>query len=98
MLYLYPMIQSIRHKGLKLLWQKNDASKLPPAQVARIRLILTLLHSATVVGDMDFPGANLHPLKGDLAGHWSVTVSGNYRITFKFEDGDAYIVDHQDYH
>lgn len=92
------MIQSIRHKGLKLFWQKNDASKLPPAQAVKIRLVLTMLHNAKVVGDMNFPGSNLHPLKGDMAGHWSVTVTGNYRITFMFEDGDAYIVDYMDYH
>lgn len=92
------MILSIRHKGLKLLWQKGDASKLPPAQVGKIRLILTALNSAKVVEDMGFPGSGLHPLKGDMAGHWAVTVTGNYRITFRFEDGDADIVDYMDYH
>ena len=92
------MIVSIQHKGLKRLWTKNDASKLPPDQVDKIRDILTLLHAAEKVTDMHFPGSALHPLKGDLAGYWSVTVKANWRIIFKFEDGNAYLVDHRDYH
>ena len=61
-------------------------------------MILDLLNHAVVAADMDFPGSRLHMLKGNLAGVWSVTVSGNWRITFRFEDGNAYIVDYQDYH
>lgn len=70
------MIKSIQHKGLKLFWEKNDVSKLQPAQVPKIRLILTLLKEAKVIGDMNFPGSNLHPLKGDLKGVWAVKISG----------------------
>jgi len=50
------------------------------------------------VEDMGFPGSGLHPLKGNMAGHWAVTVTGNYRITFQFEDGDVYNMDYMDYH
>jgi proteic killer suppression protein len=92
------MIVSIQHKGLKLLWTKNDPSKLRPDQVKKIRNILTLLDSAVKVEDMSFPGSNLHPLKGELKGFWSIMVTGNYRIIFEFKDGDAYLVDYIDYH
>lgn len=92
------MIESIRHKGLKLLWEKDNAAKLPAAQVFKIRMILTLLDSAINVQDMNFPGSDLHPLKGDLAGFWAIKVSGNYRLIFRFENENAYEVDYIDYH
>ncbi len=92
------MIVSISHKGLKLLWTKNDATRLPQNQVKKIRNILVLLNGAAKAEDMNFPGADLHPLKGELRGFWSVTVSGNYRIIFLIENGDAYLVDYLDYH
>jgi proteic killer suppression protein len=92
------MIVSILHKGLKLLWTKNEAAKLPADQVDKIRDILSLLHSAEKVSDMNFPGGRLHPLKGDLDNYWSVTVKGNWRIIFRFESGDAYLIDYCDYH
>lgn len=92
------MVQSFRHKGLRLFFEKGHASKIQPAHRARLRLILTLLDAANDVGDMNFPGSNLHPLKGELKGFWSVTVSGNWRLVFGFGDGDAYDVDYLDYH
>lgn len=92
------MIVSISHKGLRLLWTKNDATKLPQNQVKKIRNILVLLNAATRLEDMSYPGADLHPLKGDLKGYWSLTVTGNYRVIFRFENGDAYLVDYLDYH
>ncbi len=92
------MIVSIQHKGLRKLWTKNDASKLPPDQVGKIRTILTLLHAAEKVYDMNFPGSALHSLKGDMEGYWSVTVKANWRIIFRFEDGKVYLVDYMDYH
>ena len=60
--------------------------------------ILDLLNAATCPGDVDFPGSFLHQLKGDLKGHWAVRVSGNWRIVFRFEKGDAFDVDYLDYH
>ncbi len=92
------MIVSIQHKGLKLLWTKGNDTKLPQDQVGKIRQILTLLHAAEKVTDMNFPGAALHPLKGELVNYWAVTVKANWRIIFKFENGNAYLVDHIDYH
>ncbi len=92
------MIVSIQHKGLKRLWTKGDGSKLPPDQVGKIKLILTLLHGAETVTDMNFPGSALHALKGDLVNYWAVTVKANWRIIFKFENGNAHLVNYLDYH
>jgi proteic killer suppression protein len=92
------MIVSIQHKGLRLLWTKNDPSKLPPTHVDKIRILLTYLNKATEITDMDLPGANLHQLKGQLKGFWSISVSANYRLIFEFKDGDAHLVDYLDYH
>jgi len=92
------MIQSIRHKGLKRFYEKGDPSKIQPQQARKLRLILGLLKSAKTVGDLNFPGSDLHPLSGNLKGFWSVRVSGNWRIIFRFEDGEVYDVDYIDYH
>jgi toxin HigB-1 len=92
------MIESIRHKGIRLFWEKNDSSKLPAAQVSKIRLILTLLTNSKRVEDMNYPGSGLHPLKGEYAGFWSVKVSGNYRIIFRFENENVHDVVYLDYH
>ena len=92
------MIASIRHKGLKLLWTKNDASKLPQAQVKKISNVLNMLHGAKTVEDMNFPGSNLHSLKGELKGFYSVTITGNYRIIFQLAEGWVHLVDFVDYH
>jgi len=82
------MIVSIRHKGLRLLWTKNDPSKLPAAHIGKLRSLLTYLNRAASIADMDLPGANLHPLKGDFKGFWSITISGNYRLLFEFRNDD----------
>ncbi|KAA2239852.1 peptidase [Chitinophaga agrisoli] len=92
------MIVSIQHRGLRRLWTKNDASRLPADQVEKIRDILSLLDAADKVSDMAFPGSCLHPLKGDLDNYWAVTVKTNWRIIFRFEKGKAYLVDYIDYH
>jgi proteic killer suppression protein len=92
------MIESIQHKGLKLLWEKDNISKLPAPQVNKIKMILTLLDNATDVQDMNFPGSGLHALKGELAGFWSVKVNGNYRLIFRFEKENVFDVDYIDYH
>lgn len=92
------MIVSIHHKGLRRLWLDDDGSRLPAAHVQKIRFILTLLHAAYSIPDLDFPGGALHPLKGELSGFWAVTVRANWRIIFRFEEGNAYLVDYLDYH
>ena len=88
----------IRHKGLRELYERDDAKRLPPERVERIREILTALDDAARPGNMDIPGYRLHPLRGDMEGFWSVTVSRNYRIVFRFRDGEALDVDLVDYH
>lgn len=92
------MIETFRHKGLKLFWEKGDRSKLPAAQIAKIRLILTLLHAAKTAEDANFPGSDFHGLKGDMAGFYAIKVTGNYRIIFRFAEENAYDIDYIDYH
>ena len=92
------MIKSYRHKGLKLFAETGSKAGIQPAHASRLRRLLTALDVASRPGDMDAPGNNLHPLKADLAGHWSVKVSGNWRLTFYFEGEDVILVDYQDYH
>lgn len=92
------MIESFRHKGLQRLFEHDDGARLPPDMLGRIRLILSALHAAAAVEDMSQPAFRLHPLKGDLKGFWAVTVRANWRVIFRFEDGDAFEVDFTDYH
>jgi toxin HigB-1 len=92
------MIRSIRHKGLRRLFDDDERRGLPPEMVQRLRVILAALDAAERIEDLDRPSFRLHPLKGDLKGFWSVTVRANWRIVFRFENGDAYDVDYIDYH
>jgi proteic killer suppression protein len=92
------MIVSFRHKGLKLLFEKDDPSKLTAGHVNRLRLILSALDAAGAIDDMDQPAFKLHPLKGDLKGYWAVTVRANWRVVFQFADGKASSADLTDYH
>lgn len=92
------MIVSFQHKGLKLFYEKGNASKLQPQHVAKIRLILTRLDAAKVVEDMNVPGYGLHQLTGELKAFWSVKVDKNFRIIFRFVGEDAHDVDYLDYH
>ncbi len=92
------MIGSFRHKGVKALFEKNDRSKVRADQADKIRRILARLDQASEPDDMALPGYRLHPLKGDLAGFWAVSVSGNWRIVWRFDGQDAIDVDLIDYH
>ncbi|WP_299437550.1 type II toxin-antitoxin system RelE/ParE family toxin [uncultured Rhodospira sp.] len=92
------MIVGIRHKGLKLLYEQGDRRKISAGHVGKIERILARLDQAARPEDMDLPGFRLHPLKGDLAGVWSVGVSGNWRIVFRFDGADVCDVDLIDYH
>lgn len=92
------MIKSFRHRGLKRLFERGDRSRINPNQVDKVELILADLDAASTVEHMRQPGYRLHELKGDLKGHYAVDVSGNWRITFRYEDGDAFDVDLMDYH
>ena len=92
------MIRSFRHKGLELLFVSGKTKGVRADHVSRLRLILARLQAAQSAGDMALPGLRLHPLKGDMKGYWSVSVSGNWRIVFRFEAEDACDVDYVDYH
>jgi toxin HigB-1 len=92
------MIESFRHKGLKRFYEKNDRGGLRPDLVARIRQILTALDAAETSEEMDLPTFRWHRLKGGRKGTFSVTVRANWRITFTFEEGNAYDVNFEDYH
>ena len=92
------VIRTFRHRGLKRFFQDGDASKVRADQIARIADVLAHLDTAVRPADVALPGYRLHPLKGDLKGYWSITISGNWRIVFRFEDGDVLDVDFVDYH
>ncbi len=92
------MIKSFAHKGLEQFFLTGETKGIQFKHATKLRIILDWLDAATAPSDVNFPGSMLHPLKGDQKGHWSVRVSGNWRITFRFEDGNAYIVNYQDYH
>lgn len=92
------MIKSFRHKGLKKLFESGHASGVNPQHIERLRRILALLETAETVGDMDFPGLDLHNLKGRRRDSWAVKVSGNWRVTFRIKNGDVLEVNYEDYH
>jgi proteic killer suppression protein len=92
------MIRSFRHKGLKRLYEDDDAAGLNPGHVEKLRRILARLDIATKTQDLDLPGYRLHPLKGDRKGFWAVTVQANWRVTFRLAEGHALDVDYVDYH
>ncbi len=92
------MIRSFRHKGLQRFFESGSKAGIQPGHADRLRLILGRLDASTAPGDMDLPGLVFHPLKGIPKGLWSVRVSGNWRVTFRFEGKDAEVVDYKDYH
>ncbi|MBU2491113.1 MAG: type II toxin-antitoxin system RelE/ParE family toxin [Bacteroidetes bacterium] len=93
------MIESIIHKGLRLLWEKDDSSKLPSIQLEKIRRILTVLDTIKTLEPVrQIPGYKLHSLSGDLKGYWSISITGNYRIIFRIENEIVYDVNYIDYH
>ncbi len=92
------MIRSFIHKGIEAFFATGSRAGIQPVHAPKLRRLLAQLEHATAPSDMNLPGWHLHPLKGELAGHWSVRVNGNWRITFRFVDGDAELVDYLDYH
>lgn len=92
------MIQSFRHKGLRKFYESGRAVGIQPKHAKRLRMLLTALDTAQSIEDMDIPGFRLHPLKGEERGRWAVWVNGNWRVTFEFKDGHAYVLDYEDYH
>ena len=96
-IYIFQMIRSFRHKGLKRLFTDDDHSKVSAQDADHISRILARLHRSSVPKGMAVPGLRLHPLKGDRKGFWAVNVRANWRVIFRFEDGDACDVELIDY-
>lgn len=92
------MIRSIRHRSVRRFYGDGDPSRIDAALRGKVQRGLSALDAARSPQALDIPGFRLHPLKGDLHGIWSVTVGGNWRIVFRFEDGDVFGVDLLDYH
>jgi len=92
------MIKSFKHKGLEKFFFMGSKKGIKADHSSRLSRLLDRLNAASEIKDMNYPGSNLHELKGDKAGQFSVKVSGNWRVFFEFKDGDAYIVDYDDYH
>ncbi len=88
----------VRHRGLRRLYEENDPRGVMAEHAEKLRDILARLEAARVVTDMDLPGFRLHPLRGNLRGYWAVTVRANWRVIFRFADGEASEVDYVDYH
>jgi toxin HigB-1 len=92
------VIKGFRHKGLQKFFFDGTKKGIQAKHVEKLADILDQLNAASEIQDMNFPGSELHPLKGDLRGLWSVKVSGNWRMIFRFEKGEALDVDYVDYH
>jgi len=92
------MIKTFRHKGLEVFFRTGKKAGIQPHHANRLRIMLTMLDNAKRPDDMNAPNWKLHPLTGNLAGHYAVTVNGNWRMIFAFEGEDAVLVDYLDYH
>lgn len=92
------MILSFMHKGLKKYYETGSTAGIQPSHAKRLRLMLAALDTAKQIDDMDLPGFNLHQLKGERKDIWSISVSGNWRVTFMFNEGNAQIINYEDYH
>lgn len=92
------MIRNFKHKGLKQLFEKGTKSGVNVQHVRRLKMILALLETAESIEDMDLPGLKLHELKRKRKNIWSLKVSGNWRVTFRLEKGDALDINYEDYH
>lgn len=92
------MIKSFKHKGLKLFFEDGSCAGIQAKHKEKLRLQLSALDTARCIEDMNLPGYSLHKLKGQLKDYWSITVNGNWRVTFIFDNGDVYVVNYEDYH
>jgi proteic killer suppression protein len=92
------MIKSFRHKGSETFYRSRSTKGIQSAHHAKLARVLAALDAAAAPGELNHPGYNLHPLKGELKGHWSVWINGNWRVTFRFIKGDAELVDYLDHH
>jgi len=96
--YAIRVIKSFRHAGVEKFFLTGSKAGIQPSHAAKLSIQLFALNRARSAGDMDAPGWDLHPLHGELRGHWSIKVNANWRLTFAFEKEDAILVDYQDYH
>jgi len=94
----FAMINSFRHKVLRKLFETGGTSGIQASHSHRLRMQLAALDTAHTIEDMNIPGFRLHQLKGQMRGRWSINVNGNWRLTFEFQDGNAYVLDYEDYH
>lgn len=92
------MIENFQHKGLQKFFLSGSLSGISPDHAKRLRLILFKIHTASTLADLNFPGSNLHLLKGKLKDFQSIQITGNWRVIFRFEEGNAFDVDYLDYH
>ena len=92
------MIKSFKHKGLKVYFETGSTKGIQASHSKKLRMQLAALDTAHSIDDMDIPGYRLHPLKGEPKGLWSISVSGNWRLSFEFADGNVYVLDYEDYH
>lgn len=92
------MIKTFKHKGLKSFYELGSVAGIQVKHASKLRMQLAAIDTAQVIEDIDLPGFRLHPLKGNRQGIYSITVNGNWRITFEFKDGNAYILNYEDYH
>ncbi len=92
------MIFNFKHKGLEAFFLKGSTAKINRNHANKLRLVLAKLNTSMSINDMNFPGSNLHPLKGEKKGYWAINISGNWRIIFRFDNENAYDVDYVDYH
>ena len=92
------MIKSSRHKGLETFFYTGSKKGIRPEHANKLERILDRLNAAVNIKDMNYPGSYLHQLSGDKKGQYAVKVSGNWRVFFEFIEGEAYVVDYNDYH
>lgn len=92
------MIKSFKHKGLENFFKTGNVKGIIPDHAKKLRRILAILDEITDISEINFDSSNIHQLKGDLKGLWSMKVNGNWRVTFEFKDENVYIVNYQDYH
>ncbi|WP_241285334.1 type II toxin-antitoxin system RelE/ParE family toxin [Pseudomonas aeruginosa] len=92
------MIKSFQHKGLRVFYETGSTKGIRADHAKRLARVLPFLDRAAAPADMDFPGWRLHQLKGEMAGYWSITISGNWRVVFRFVGTDVELVDYLDYH
>lgn len=92
------MIKSFKHKGLEKFFETGNARGIQSNHSKKLRMQLAVLDTSQTIEDVDVPGYQLHPLKGTRKGIWSISVNGNWRVTFEFIDGNVYIVNYEDYH